>query len=123
MLDSVFPQELCHKQTHTHTHTLPFGVADRFRIYPCLEGKRLSSLRNALIFLFPPCLVDRSAVNKSIINRGSFKDQMSVSTFSVNDERKVPQLHLPAKYSDMMKKIHTLEESNYFQRLWKQKAE
>lgn len=62
-------------------------------------------------------------MNKSIINRGSFKDQMSVSTFSVNGERKTPQLHLPAKNSDMMKKNHILEESNYFQRLWKQKAE
>ena len=73
--------------------------------------------------MFPPCLVDSSAVKKSISNRGSFKDQMSVSIFSVNGKKKICKLHLLAKYSDMMEKIHILEESNYFQRLWKQKAE
>ncbi|KAM6093566.1 E3 ubiquitin-protein ligase rnf213-alpha-like [Chlamydotis macqueenii] len=67
--------------------------------------------------------VDRSDVEKSIRNRGRFKDQMSVSKFSVNGEKKIPELHILAKHSDMMKKIHILEESNYFQRLWKQKAE
>lgn len=74
------------------------------------------------MFLFPPCLVDRSAVEKSIRKRGSFKDQMSVSKFSVNGKKESPELHLLVKYSDMMKKIHNLEESNYFRRLWKQKA-
>ncbi|KAM6211439.1 E3 ubiquitin-protein ligase rnf213-alpha-like [Sarcoramphus papa] len=66
--------------------------------------------------------VDISAVKKSIRKGGSFKDQMSVSKFSVNGKKKIPELHLLAKYSDMMKKIHILEESNYFWRLWKQKA-
>ncbi|XP_029898687.1 E3 ubiquitin-protein ligase rnf213-alpha-like isoform X1 [Aquila chrysaetos chrysaetos] len=66
--------------------------------------------------------VDRSAVKKSIRKRGSFKDQMSVSKFSVNGKKESPELHLLAKYSDMMNKIHILEESNYFRRLWKQKA-
>ncbi|PKU43384.1 hypothetical protein llap_6310 [Limosa lapponica baueri] len=67
--------------------------------------------------------VDRKAVYESITERGSFKDQTSVSTFSVNGEKKIPQMHFLDKYSDMMKKIHILKESNYFQRLWKQKAE
>ncbi|XP_074672203.1 E3 ubiquitin-protein ligase rnf213-alpha-like isoform X1 [Strix aluco] len=66
--------------------------------------------------------VDRSAVKKSIRKRGNFKDQTSVSKFSVNGEKKIPELHLLARYSDMMKKIHTLEESNYFWRLCKKKA-
>ncbi|XP_009952271.1 PREDICTED: E3 ubiquitin-protein ligase RNF213-like [Leptosomus discolor] len=65
--------------------------------------------------------VDRSAVEKSISERGSFKDQMSANIFSVNGN-KIPKLHFLAKYSEMMKKIHILEESNYFRRLWKQKA-
>ncbi|XP_074426105.1 E3 ubiquitin-protein ligase rnf213-alpha-like isoform X2 [Larus michahellis] len=67
--------------------------------------------------------VDKSAVSKSISETGSFKDQMSVSIFSMNGEKKMPRLHPLAKYSDMMKKIHILEESNYFLRLWKKKAE
>ncbi|XP_074996114.1 E3 ubiquitin-protein ligase rnf213-alpha-like isoform X2 [Calonectris borealis] len=66
--------------------------------------------------------VDRSAVEKSIGNRASFKDQTSVSQFSVNGEKEIPKLHLLAKYSDMLKKIHILEESNYFRRLCRQKA-
>lgn len=52
-----------------------------------------------------------------------FKDQMYISKFSVNGEKKLPALQHPPKYSDMMKKIHNLRESNYFLRLWKQKAE
>ncbi|XP_056183966.1 E3 ubiquitin-protein ligase rnf213-alpha-like isoform X3 [Falco biarmicus] len=67
--------------------------------------------------------VDRRAVKKSIRKRGCFKDQMSVSRFSNNGKKKAPELHFLSKYSDMMKKIHILKESNYFQRLWKQKAE
>ncbi|XP_032847063.2 E3 ubiquitin-protein ligase rnf213-alpha-like [Tyto alba] len=66
--------------------------------------------------------VDRSSVKKSIRKRGIFKDQMSVSKFSVNGEKKIPELHLLAKYSDMMKKINILEESNYFWQLCRQKA-
>ncbi|XP_009475166.1 PREDICTED: E3 ubiquitin-protein ligase RNF213-like [Nipponia nippon] len=67
--------------------------------------------------------VDVRTVKKSIDKRGIFKDQTSVSKFSVNGEKKIPELHLLAKYTDMLEKIYILEESNYFQRLWKQKAE
>ncbi|XP_074938739.1 E3 ubiquitin-protein ligase rnf213-alpha-like isoform X2 [Phalacrocorax aristotelis] len=67
--------------------------------------------------------VDISAMKKSIRKRGRFKDQTSVSKFSVKGKKKIPELYPLAKYSDMLKKIHNLEESNYFWRLWKQKAE
>ncbi|XP_065501150.1 E3 ubiquitin-protein ligase rnf213-alpha-like [Caloenas nicobarica] len=67
--------------------------------------------------------VDTSVVMEIFSETRHFKDQMSICTFSENGEKKLPALqHLP-KYSDMMKKIHTLRESNYFLRLWKQKAE
>ncbi|KAM9300337.1 E3 ubiquitin-protein ligase rnf213-alpha-like [Morus bassanus] len=66
--------------------------------------------------------VDISAVKKSIRERGSFKDQTSVSEFSMKGKKKIPELYSLAKYSDMLKKIHNLEESDYFLRLWKQKA-
>lgn len=61
-------------------------------------------------------------MKKSIEECGSFKDHVSVSKFSVNGEKKILKLHLFAKYSDMLKKISILEESDYFFRLWNQKA-
>ncbi|KAM6439343.1 E3 ubiquitin-protein ligase rnf213-alpha-like isoform 2-T2 [Rhynochetos jubatus] len=66
--------------------------------------------------------VDVRAVNKSI-RQGSFKDQMAVSAFFANGNKKIPKSHPLDKYSDMMKKVHILKDSKYFQSLCKQKAE
>ncbi|XP_065534706.1 E3 ubiquitin-protein ligase RNF213-like isoform X4 [Lathamus discolor] len=66
--------------------------------------------------------VNKSPVEKCISKRGHFKDQISVSVFSENGQKKTSESHFLTKYSDMMKKIHVLEESNYFQTLWKEKA-
>ncbi|KAM4682179.1 E3 ubiquitin-protein ligase rnf213-alpha-like isoform 3-T3 [Amazona ochrocephala] len=63
------------------------------------------------------------AVDKCISSRGHLKDRISVRVFSVNGQKITFEYHFLAKYSDMMKKIHILEESNYFQTLWKEKAE
>lgn len=43
-------------------------------------------------------------MEKCIRNTESFKDQMSVNKFSMTDKTNIPELHLLAKYSDMMKK-------------------
>lgn len=55
-------------------------------------------------------------MEKSIINTESFKDKMSVSKFSTTDKMSIPESHLLAKYSDMMKKKKThLREKQLFQ--------
>ena len=72
--------------------------------------------------LFPPGLVDRSTVEKSIMDNESFKDQMSVKKFSIDGKSEM-ESHVLADYSDMMQKLYVVEKSQCFRRLWKMRAE
>ncbi|XP_072704248.1 E3 ubiquitin-protein ligase rnf213-alpha-like isoform X2 [Ciconia boyciana] len=66
--------------------------------------------------------VDRSTVEKSILDNESFKDQMSVKKFSIDGKSEM-ELHVLANYSDMMQKLYIVEKSQCFHRLWKMRAE
>lgn len=78
--------------------------------------------RDVSSLLFPPGLVDRSAVEKSIVDNESFKDQMSVKKFSIDGKSEM-EPHVLANYSDMMQKLDVVEKSQCFHRLWKMRAE
>ncbi|XP_074786497.1 E3 ubiquitin-protein ligase rnf213-alpha-like [Athene noctua] len=66
--------------------------------------------------------VDRSTVEKSIMDKERFKNQMSVKEFFLNGKSKT-ESHVLVDYSDMMKKLHIVEESQCFCRLWRMRAE
>ncbi|KAM9258624.1 E3 ubiquitin-protein ligase rnf213-alpha-like [Morus bassanus] len=66
--------------------------------------------------------VDRSTVEKSVMDNESFKDQMSVRKFSTDGKSKM-ESHFLASYSDMMQKLYIVEKSHCFHRLWKMRAE
>ncbi|KAM6107493.1 LOW QUALITY PROTEIN: E3 ubiquitin-protein ligase rnf213-alpha-like, partial [Phoenicopterus ruber ruber] len=66
--------------------------------------------------------VDRSIVEKSIMDNKSFKDQMSVKKFSIDGKSEM-ESHVLDDYSDMMQKLHVVEKSQCFRRLWKMRAE
>lgn len=72
--------------------------------------------------LSPLGLVDRSAVEKSISDSGSLKEQMVVQVFSLDGRREMGS-HQLSQYSQMMQKLHMLERSQCFLRLWKMRAE
>lgn len=72
--------------------------------------------------MLPPGLVDRSIIEKSIDDNESLKDQTSVRKFSI-DGRNEMEVHVLASYSDMMRKLYTMERSYCFRRLWKMRAE
>lgn len=71
--------------------------------------------------LFPPGLVDRSTVEKSIMDSESFKDQTSVKKFSIDGKSEM-ESHILTDYSDMMQKLYVVEKSHCFCRLWKMRA-
>ncbi|XP_062457519.1 E3 ubiquitin-protein ligase rnf213-alpha-like [Rhea pennata] len=94
-----------------------------------LEYKELEKLKKQRCAFLQLCCavadvvqVDQSIVEKSIRDKESFKDQVSVRSFS-KDGKSVTQEHLLAHYREMMGKIHSLEESQCFWRLWKLRAE
>ncbi|KAM6032909.1 E3 ubiquitin-protein ligase rnf213-alpha-like isoform 2-T2 [Chlamydotis macqueenii] len=66
--------------------------------------------------------VDRSTVEKSIMDNESFKDQMSVKKFTIDGKSEM-ESHALADYSDMMQKLYIVEKSHCFRRLWKMRAE
>ncbi|XP_055559911.1 E3 ubiquitin-protein ligase rnf213-alpha-like isoform X6 [Falco cherrug] len=66
--------------------------------------------------------VDRSTVEKSVRDSESFKDQMAVKKFSI-DGKSQTESHVLGDYSDMMQKLHVVERSQCFRRLWKMRAE
>ncbi|XP_063997714.1 E3 ubiquitin-protein ligase RNF213-like, partial [Pogoniulus pusillus] len=66
--------------------------------------------------------VDRSAVEKSISDSGSLKEQMVVQVFSLDGRREMSS-HELSQYSQMMQKLLVLERSQCFLRLWKMRAE
>ncbi|XP_074936539.1 E3 ubiquitin-protein ligase rnf213-alpha-like, partial [Phalacrocorax aristotelis] len=66
--------------------------------------------------------VDRSTVEKSVIDNESFKDQMSVRKFTVDGKSELVS-HAITSYSGMMQKLYIVEKSHCFHRLWKTRAE
>ncbi|XP_068024256.1 E3 ubiquitin-protein ligase rnf213-alpha-like [Melanerpes formicivorus] len=66
--------------------------------------------------------VDRSAVEKSIRDSESFREQMVVQRFSIDGRSKMGS-HVLSKYSQMMQKLPVVERSQCFLRLWKMRAE
>ncbi|XP_054033335.1 uncharacterized protein LOC128899116 [Dryobates pubescens] len=66
--------------------------------------------------------VDRSAMEKSIGDSESFREQMVVQRFSI-DGRSEMGSHVLSKYSQMMQKLPVVERSQCFLRLWKMRAE
>ncbi|XP_075580950.1 E3 ubiquitin-protein ligase rnf213-alpha-like [Pelecanus crispus] len=66
--------------------------------------------------------VERSTVEKSIMDNESFKDQMSVKKFSIDGKSEM-ESHILTDYSDMMQKLYIVEKSHCFLRLWKMRAE
>ncbi|XP_063178349.1 E3 ubiquitin-protein ligase rnf213-alpha-like isoform X3 [Chroicocephalus ridibundus] len=66
--------------------------------------------------------VDRSTVEKSIMDNESFKDQMSVKKFSIDGMSQM-EPHVLDIYSNMMQKLDIVEKSQCFRRLWKMRAE
>ncbi|XP_074663829.1 E3 ubiquitin-protein ligase rnf213-alpha-like isoform X2 [Strix aluco] len=66
--------------------------------------------------------VDRSTMEKSIMDKEHFKDQMSVKKFSIDGKSEM-ESHVLADYSDMMQKLCIVEESQCFRRLWQMRAE
>ncbi|TFJ98108.1 proline-rich AKT1 substrate 1 [Platysternon megacephalum] len=69
--------------------------------------------------------VDVGAMEKSVAIKQSIKDQMLVKKYSINGKEKSEDLqsHPLAKHDDMVRKVHTLQESQFFRKLWKLKAE
>ncbi|KAG6924075.1 ring finger protein 213 [Chelydra serpentina] len=69
--------------------------------------------------------VDIGAMKQSVDGKQSIKDQMQVKKYSINgkEESEGLQSHPFAKHDDMVRKIHTLQESQFFWKLWKLKAE
>ncbi|CAM4686184.1 unnamed protein product [Lepidochelys kempii] len=69
--------------------------------------------------------VDVGAMERSVDDdKQSIKDQILVKKYSVSGEEKSEGLHSNplVKHNDMVRKIHTLQESQFFQKLWKLKA-
>ncbi|XP_075784969.1 E3 ubiquitin-protein ligase rnf213-alpha-like isoform X2 [Pelodiscus sinensis] len=69
--------------------------------------------------------VDIGAMKRGVAMRQSMKDQMLVKTYSCCGKEKSESLqsHPLAKYDSMVRKVHTLQESQFFRKLWKLKAE
>ncbi|KAM7163185.1 E3 ubiquitin-protein ligase rnf213-alpha-like isoform 1-T1 [Macrochelys suwanniensis] len=69
--------------------------------------------------------VDIGAMKQSIAIKQSMKDQMQVKKYSIHGEEKSEDLqsHPLAKHNDMVRKVHTLQESQFFRKLWILKAE
>ncbi|XP_009695289.1 PREDICTED: E3 ubiquitin-protein ligase RNF213-like [Cariama cristata] len=66
--------------------------------------------------------VDRSTVEKSVMDNESFKDQISVKKFFIDGKSKIA-LHVLTDYRNMMQKLYVVEKSQCFRRLWKMRAE
>ncbi|XP_067411298.1 E3 ubiquitin-protein ligase rnf213-alpha-like isoform X2 [Emydura macquarii macquarii] len=69
--------------------------------------------------------VDIGAMERSVAIKQSIKNQTLVKKYSVRGKEKSEDLqsHPLAKHDNMVRKIHTLEESQFFRKLWKLKAE
>ncbi|EMP27441.1 hypothetical protein UY3_15462 [Chelonia mydas] len=69
--------------------------------------------------------VDVGAMERSVDDdKQSIKDQILVKKYSLSGEEKSEglQSYPLVKHNDMVRKIHTLQESQFFQKLWKLKA-
>ncbi|XP_074854696.1 E3 ubiquitin-protein ligase rnf213-alpha-like [Carettochelys insculpta] len=69
--------------------------------------------------------VDVGTMEQTIAIKQSIKDQMLVKRYSSRGKEKSESLqsHPLARYDDMFEKVHSLQESQFFQELWKLKAE
>ncbi|KYO41916.1 E3 ubiquitin-protein ligase RNF213 [Alligator mississippiensis] len=69
--------------------------------------------------------VDLDGMTQSTDEKQSIRNQMSVKTFSIEEEIKRADTEPPAlaKYDSMVRKVYTLKESQCFPKLWKLKAE
>ncbi|XP_065259536.1 E3 ubiquitin-protein ligase rnf213-alpha-like [Emys orbicularis] len=69
--------------------------------------------------------VDVGAMEQSVAIKQSIKDQMLVKKYSIRGKEKSEDLqsHPLAKHDNMVRKVHTLQESQFFRKLWKLKAE
>lgn len=64
-------------------------------------------------------------MQQSIDEKQSIKNQIVIKQFSTEGEKKSKDSEPPAlaKYDDMVTKVYTLQESKYFLKMWKLKAE
>ncbi|KAH1172131.1 hypothetical protein KIL84_007749, partial [Mauremys mutica] len=70
-------------------------------------------------------IVDVDTMERSVDVKQSIKDQMLVKKYCISGEEKSEDLqsHPLAKHDDMVRKVHALQESQFFRKLWKLKAE
>ncbi|XP_030418159.1 E3 ubiquitin-protein ligase RNF213-like isoform X2 [Gopherus evgoodei] len=91
--------------------------------------KKQTQQRQAFLYLCSCIMdiikVDTGAMEESIAIKQSIKDQMLVKKYSKHGKEKSEDLqsHPLAKHDDMARKVHTLQESQFFRKLWKLKAE
>ncbi|XP_043373130.1 E3 ubiquitin-protein ligase rnf213-alpha-like isoform X4 [Dermochelys coriacea] len=91
--------------------------------------KKQTEQRRAFLYLCS-CItniikVDIGAMEQSVAFKQSIKDQMLVKKYSISGQEKSEglQSHPLAKHNNMVRKVHTLQESEFFRKLWKLKAE
>ncbi|XP_065450526.1 E3 ubiquitin-protein ligase RNF213-like [Chrysemys picta bellii] len=89
------------------------------------QTEQRQAFLNLCYYIMKIIKVDVGAMEQSVAMKQSIKDQMLVKKYSTHGKEKSEDLqsHPLAKHDDMVRKVHTLQESQFFRKLWKLKAE